>query len=1023
MFNYIPNEGIKEYLQIYPNIKPREDTENPFIFLKFFKKPKSIKDINNNKNSVIEIIKNKSLLNIDKNIQKKSMGKRGSFLNNRGNAKILQSSFDEEKFKKEYNDILDIPGIEKYTKNKITKRKIGKDKNINEEEDFFENDFYYLIKKGIFLQNNNNKRTPDVKASLQLFLFNSNYIEKLKNKLNFIDDIQYRIKNKIMKLSEKVFIKHYPTSSIISKINENGDECYFLISGKIGIIRPMEYKDIQMTYHDYFIYLKILLDLDEIDLVLKAIFANQNLLEIDTVYEINRLVRAYFLVSFQRILSKKDNGVTMNEIELFFNTHHFSFEDFQLSKKIIIEDIKKMNKGILNIHMILLNYLTQKFAPSNEDIFLLKKYNILNNENEQKEYPFTIYKYEIFLYIYPGSFFGDMALDAKIKKRNATIRPEEDCIICSLSNQNYFSLLYEENKKLKNFELNLLCRKYFFNKISQIIFNKYYYPMFKVVEKIKKDIVYKQNEDISSIFLLREGVIKIEFYGTIRDIHNLIKKIIEYIYIKNNKFKINPEKLIELRKKYIYDQNMKNFFIKHYSQIDINKKINFELFFSNAYECFGLQEYCLNIKYITSGIVESNKAIFYEIKKDDLFKIFKSENEILSDYYKLVYLKLLSFIKRFHNLRNTAINKELYKLKENSINFSDRQTDIISYNNKSTISMSLKGEILDPQKSKNTLDEKYSYLDIKNNTERISLFKKIKRDSQKNLVSLIKHFYDKKKNLSPNISRTNLLEKEIILYPPSKNNSFNNTINASKSEKIRYKKKILYKYNYIDFPTDVSKLNIDNTLIKTRKGLISFNQIKKNIFKRYEEEKRKEKLNIVKNIICTSDNRNSFSFYNKNISLIKSNIKGKNKLENEKISIKNNNSSQNLKFKELNNNNKDSKIRTSNSSILYSPIIKKRNKKIKNLILQMRKKHAIGSGETKFIYYKTKKIRNKSNTSMEERSFPYSLRQSQNNIINSIKDYYFKKKFEGYSSLINPLHNKYINRQKTIKIRSNISVK
>jgi len=171
MFNYIPNEGIKEYLQIYPNIKPREDTENPFIFLKFFKKPKSIKDINNNKNSVIEIIKNKSLLNIDKNIQKKSMGKRGSFLNNRGNAKILQSSFDEEKFKKEYNDILDIPGIEKYTKNKITKRKIGKDKNINEEEDFFENDFYYLIKKGIFLQNNNNKRTPDVKASLQLFLF------------------------------------------------------------------------------------------------------------------------------------------------------------------------------------------------------------------------------------------------------------------------------------------------------------------------------------------------------------------------------------------------------------------------------------------------------------------------------------------------------------------------------------------------------------------------------------------------------------------------------------------------------------------------------------------------------------------------------------------------------------------------------------------------------------------------------------------------------------------------------------
>jgi hypothetical protein len=42
----------------------------------------------------------------------------------------------------------------------------------------------------------------------------------------------------------------------------------------------------------------------------------------------------------------------------------------------------------------------------------------------------------------------------------------------------------------------------------------------------------------------------------------------------------------------------------YYSYIDDNKKINLELFFSNAYECLGLQEYCLKMKYITSGIVE-----------------------------------------------------------------------------------------------------------------------------------------------------------------------------------------------------------------------------------------------------------------------------------------------------------------------------------------------------------------------------------------------------------------------------------
>jgi predicted AlkP superfamily pyrophosphatase or phosphodiesterase len=215
------------------------------------------------------------------------------------------------------------------------------------------------------------------------------------------------------------------------------------------------------------------------------------------------------------------------------------------------------------------------------------------------------------------------------------------------------------------------------------------------------------------MLFLKSTIIKIEFYGTIRDIDNIIKKIIEYICIKNNKFKVSLEKLIELRKQYIYNKNMNNSLIRdYYSQIDDSKKINFELFFSNSYECLGLQEYCLKMKYITSGIVESNKATFFEIKKDDLFKIFQTESEILPDYYKLVYLKLLSLIKRFHNLRNAIINKELYKAKENSINFIDTQNDIISYNNKSTINMSLKGEILNPQKLKNTLNEKYSYLDI-----------------------------------------------------------------------------------------------------------------------------------------------------------------------------------------------------------------------------------------------------------------------------------------------------------------------
>ena len=40
----------------------------------------------------------------------------------------------------------------------------------------------------------------------------------------------------------------------------------------------------------------------------------------------------------------------------------------------------------------------------------------------------------------------------------------------------------------------------------------------------------------------------------------------------------------------------------------------------------------------------------------------------------------------------------------------------------------------------------------------------------------------------------------------------------------------------------------------------------------------------------------------------------------------------------------------------------------------------------------------------------------QKSIGQSVKEYYFRKKVEGYSSLVNPLHNTFMNRQKTIKI-------
>ena len=73
-------------------------------------------------------------------------------------------------------------------------------------------------------------------------------------------------------------------------------------------------------------------------------------------------------------------------------------------------------------------------------------------------------------------------------------------------------------------------------------------------------------------------------------------------------------------------------------------------------------------------------------------------------------------------------------------------------------------------------------------------------------------------------------------------------------------------------------------------------------------------------------------------------------------------------------------------------------------------------GQTKFIFYRKSKMNKVYNDLIKENYNNESLRQK--SATNIIKDYYLKKKIEGYSSIVNPMNNTYINRQKTIRVKS-----
>ena len=87
---------------------------------------------------------------------------------------------------------------------------------------------------------------------------------------------------------------------------------------------------------------------------------------------------------------------------------------------------------------------------------------------ENIKHKFTIFKYEDFIYLKSGSFFGESALDDTINKRNESIRCEEDCIILSLKNDIYKALLYENNRRIKTYDVIFICKNFFFNEIKTI---------------------------------------------------------------------------------------------------------------------------------------------------------------------------------------------------------------------------------------------------------------------------------------------------------------------------------------------------------------------------------------------------------------------------------------------------------------------------------------------------------------------------------------------------------------------------
>ena len=645
-----------------------------------------------------------------------------------------------------------------------------------------------------------------------------------------------------------------------------------------------------------------------------------------------------------------------------------------------------------NIQSKINSYFRLIFKPSKQSQIILNSYNFLfekrNNENKLNDYTgnknvnyVTLYKYEIFMFLEPGAFFGEMSLENETRRRNASIRTEEDSVLVSLNIEQYENLLLDDNKKLKILQVNFLCNNFFFNNISPKLFIKYYYPMFKFLNKNKNEIIYEQESSCNSLFLLKEGIIKYEILASIVDIHDLIAFLINALQ-DEIKFNLESDYIKMLKDKYLINNNLiiyrnNNIILRE----KISKKNKFEISISNAYEVMGIHDYFLKIGHLCTCSVISKNAKVFEIGNNSLNKILSFEKQIINDYYQLTFNKIIALINRLFNIENIfvkniqeKIDTNFYEIKDTAffsalkeesksiinktINISKNNTNNI--NNKDEFILTKKfdnyGHIEESIMKKNDTShikfenekKNLKYLkELKNYENNISFGSSSKLIDLKKLKNKNEINYFKKKRNKININRT--VRNKRHNFDLNYNNNISNK-NNNKSVKLKYSSSRLEK-------------SVPKTIINIGNSYLSLPKLKRKLLtNRKNLENKSANLSIVKN-----------DYFNKKM-----------KSKDKQIILQNQNKSNEI----IQNNcgNKSDIIYSKNNilpNIKDSPGLISFVNKMKNNINLIKIKN---SSEPKINH---------------EREININKYEKKDNILAKyIKDYYQKRKNKGYSAFI-----------------------
>ena len=500
-------------------------------------------------------------------------------------------------------------------------------------------------------------------AIISNFIKKSKLIEKLENE--YQSDKKADLNNLSIVCTEHLSFIELKKGEVLFKIGEIGNKFYIILKGFISILKPKEIYMVKMSYYQYFNYCIQLLKENEIYILEETIKKNVNKIPFDSIETLKKMYKLIFQKKLYENINKQLIANTKFLLN-FFDINEQKIEYFDIN----IEDLQ--NFELTRNYKEWKHYLINKTKLSKENLDFFGNYD--RYVNSRNELYVTCFCLDQFLYLGPGFFFGDSALEKGNiytgGKRNATIRAETDIILGCLKGIDYADIIEPKRRMEKLKEIGFLFNHFFFQEISIHLFEKNYFHLFSACEYTKGSILFHTGIPARSMIFIKDGRISLELKTSVFNLHQLIQYLYQYIFAnplfmnlsKTTQNKLLNQESIVIIQKYINDpifKKLRGFSQNFVDELNKNRKYNIAVLAEN--ETIGLQEIFLGIPYLMKGTIVSKKAHSYEITIEHIQKILSCEKQIIIPYIRSSINKILSLIERIQNIKQHYVNSFIQK--------------------------------------------------------------------------------------------------------------------------------------------------------------------------------------------------------------------------------------------------------------------------------------------------------------------------------------------------------------------------